>query len=95
MKARHETGPVDTYITTFTLGYILQTARNWSGPIGTFHLTLKGGRVQVPSADPADVKVVSLCTDLPIRKTGPMQFESHRARNYVPKEDLRVLLITQ
>ena len=29
----------------YTLAYIVQTARNWRGPIGTFHLTVQGGPV--------------------------------------------------
>ena len=35
----------DAYFNAHVLGYILQTARNWRGPIGTFHLVLQGGRV--------------------------------------------------
>lgn len=93
-KAQHEPGEPDAYITTFTLGYILQTARNWSGPIGTFHLTLKGGRVEIPNADGGEVRVMSLCTDLPLRQTAKLQFEA-TVRDYVPKNDLRVLLVTQ
>jgi hypothetical protein len=92
--AQHLPPEDDPYITTYSLGYILKTARNWKGPIGTFHLTLEGGRVDVPSADGGAVAVMSLCTDLPLRETGPMRFEA-TARNYVPKDDLRVLLVTK
>jgi hypothetical protein len=76
----------------YTLGYILKTVRNWRGPIGTFHLTLQGGPVVFDERPRGEVRVTSLCTDLPIFRTGPQRFEA-TVRDYVPKEDLRVLYI--
>jgi hypothetical protein len=78
----------------YTLGYILQTARNWRGPIGTFHLTLQGGPIVAEGRTVGDVGVTTLCTDLPLRRTGPQRFEA-TVRDYVPKEDLRVLYISE
>ena len=77
-----------------TLGYILQTARNWSGPIGTFHLTVQGGPIRAEGAGKAPVRITSLCTDLPLRRTGPQRFEA-TVSDYVPKDDLRILYIAE
>lgn len=77
-----------------TLGYILRTARNWSGPIGTFHLTIHGGPIRAEGAGGSEVRITSLCTDLPLRRTGPQRFEA-TVSDYVPKDDLRVLYIAQ
>jgi hypothetical protein len=65
------------------LNYILKTARNWSGPIGDFHLTI----------DKGDAKnVVGLCVD-GIKKTTPTRFEL-RKKDFVPERDLAVLIVT-
>jgi hypothetical protein len=65
------------------LNYILKTARNWTGPIGDFHLTI----------DKADARnVVALCVD-GIKKTGPERFELHK-KDFVPERDLAVLIVT-
>ncbi len=65
------------------LNYILKTARNWSGPIGDFHLTI----------DKADAKnALSLCLD-GIKKTGPTRFEL-RKKDFVPERDLALLIVT-
>ena len=77
-----------------TLGYVLQTARNWSGPIGTFHLTIEGGPMQADGAGKAEVRITSLCTDLPLKRTGPQRFEA-TVSDYVPKDDLRILYIAE
>ncbi len=76
----------------YTLGYILKTARNWRGPIGAFHLTLQGGSLVFDGRPRGEVHVTSLCTDLPLSRTGPQRFEG-TARDYVPREDLRILYI--
>lgn len=82
------------YFLAYTLGYILQTAKNWQGPIRTFHLILQGGHVSVPYAGEGDARVFSLCTDLPLRPTAPMRFEA-TVKDYVPQQDLRVLILTE
>ena len=62
--------------------YIVTTARNWAAPIGRFTLTVDKGS---PEA------VASFCrTD--VRKTGPTTFR-WEARDYVPDQDLRVLIV--
>jgi len=62
--------------------YVLTTANNWRGPIGEFRLVVDKG---------APENLVSLCRG-GIRKTGATTFE-FRARNFVPKDDLKVLII--
>jgi hypothetical protein len=65
------------------LNYILKTARNWSGPIGDFHLTV----------DKGDAKnVVGICVD-GIKQTGPTRLELRR-KDFVPERDLAVLVVT-
>jgi hypothetical protein len=76
----------------YTLGYILQTARNWHGPIGAFHLAVQGGPMVFDGRPRGEVKITSLCTDLGLSRTGPQRFEA-TARDYMPKADLRVLFI--
>jgi hypothetical protein len=85
--------PDDGMLSGFTLAYILQTARNWRGPIGTFHLTLTGGPIAGDLGGRGESRVISLCTDLPLARTGPQRFEA-TVRDYVPKEDLRILFVS-
>lgn len=67
-----------------TLGYILKTGANWKGgQIGTFHLTLQGNEM---------TDITTLCTDLPLAKTGKNRFEAE-IKNYVPRENLRILFV--
>jgi hypothetical protein len=80
--------------TAYTLGYILQTARNWRGPIGTFHFTLQGGHVSTDHLGNGEVRVMSLCTDLPLRQTAPMRYEA-TVHDYVPAQDLLVLILAE
>jgi len=96
-----------------TLAYIVKTARNWHGPIGTFHLTIQGGQgaadatiaknIGSTDADTSEGltgsantkpghQIISLCTDLPIRRTGPLRFEA-TVDNYVPSDDLNILFV--
>jgi Domain of unknown function (DUF4424) len=81
----------DRYLGAATLGYILRTARNWAGPIGTFHLTIKNAAV--PHADGViSIGTIAACTDFPLRETAPKQWEA-TVTNYVPTRDLRVMLL--
>ncbi|CAN5896721.1 DUF4424 domain-containing protein [soil metagenome] len=91
---RLKAGKTDATVLAFTLGYILKTARNWRGPIGTFHLVLQGGPVIFYDEKRGEVRLTSLCTDLPLRSTGPQRLEV-TVQDYVPKEDLRILYIAQ
>lgn len=68
------------YVTAAELSYVLQTARNWSGPIRRFRLTLDKGQTDV---------ILSLCAQ-GLRKVAPTQFVME-ATDYVPKSDLKVL----
>ena len=70
------------------LSYIIQTARSWNGPIGTFHLTIQGDA----ETENVQASLTSLCTDLPLRKTAAQRFEA-TVKNYIPKADLRILFI--
>ena len=64
------------------LSYVLVTANNWSGPIGTFHLT-------VDKEDPN--ALVRFCGD-GSEKTGPTTYEL-TMKDYYPQEDLNVLIV--
>ncbi len=97
-------------VSGITLAYIVKTARNWHGPIGTFHLTIQGGQgvghaTIARNAGSADSgtpeglanpkqgsQIISLCTDLPIRRTGPLRFEA-TVNDYVPSDDLNILFV--
>ena len=94
-EARRPAGADAPLLMGYTLGYILQTASNWrGGAIGTFHLTLQGGPIAAEGRTVGDVRVTTLCTGLPLRRTGPQRFEA-TVRDYVPKEDLRILFIAE
>jgi len=82
----------DTPLSSYTLGYILRTAGNWRGPIGTFHLTVDGGPVVFDGTPRGEVRLMSSCTDLLLNRTGAQRWEA-TARDYAPKDDLRVLYI--
>ncbi|MFZ1469716.1 MAG: DUF4424 family protein [Paracoccaceae bacterium] len=80
------TATVDGQITSggyaaFT-NYVLRTANSWSGPIGTFRLTLDKGQPD---------NVISLSID-GIRKTGATTFTVEKA-NFIPDRDLRIVVI--
>lgn len=79
-KRLSETGA--DYLIEHRLGYILTTARNWQGPIGTFRLV-------IDKTDPS--WLVSLCIE-GLKKTGPTQFE-FVATDFIPEEDLEVLFL--
>lgn len=65
------------------LNYILKTARNWSGPIGEFHLTVDKGDAR---------NVLSLCLD-GLKKIDATHFEL-RKKSFVPDRDLALLFAT-
>jgi hypothetical protein len=65
------------------LNYILKTARNWSGPIGDFHLTIDKGDAR---------NVLSACID-GLKKSGATKFEL-RKKDFVPERDLSLLIAT-
>jgi hypothetical protein len=63
--------------------YILKTANSWSGPIGRFHLTLDKLKPE---------KVLSLCWDGELKKTGPTTYES-TLTNFAPTRDIHMLVL--
>lgn len=66
------------------LSYILTTANNWAGPIGTFHLTIDKGSPN---------NLVSFCGS-GVKKTGPTRFELTYT-DYYPERDLDVLILKE
>ena len=79
----------------YTLGYVLQTAKNWRGPIGTFHLTVKGD--SIPAAhwtDGGPLLAMYFCSPVPLSQTAPLLMEGE-ARDFVPTSDLRILLVRE
>lgn len=64
------------------LDYILVTGANWAKPIGTFRLIVDKG---------APENLVSFCAT-GVEKIGPTTFRVEK-RDYVPEEDLRVLIL--
>ena len=78
----------------YEVAYILGTAATWDGPIGTFHLTLQGGTTPMPAGMFAggDMRVITLCTDLTLRRTATGRFEA-TVQDYRPAADLRVLFV--
>ncbi len=63
--------------------YVLTTANTWSGPIGTFKLTIDKGSPK---------NVLSLCVD-GIKKTGPTTFVVEK-KNFTPDADLNLLIVS-
>lgn len=67
-----------------TLAYIVKTGGNWrGGRIGEFSLTIQGEE---------KTDITSLCTGLPLVKTGKNRFEA-RVKNYAPKDNLKILFV--
>jgi len=64
------------------ISYILTTGRNWSGPIGTFHLTVDKASTN---------NLVSFCGKN-VRKTGPTTFEM-TIKDFQPVGELDILLL--
>lgn len=64
------------------IAYILTTANNWSGPIGSFRLVVDKGDADA---------LVSFCGD-GVRKITETRFEM-KATNFVPERDLDILIL--
>jgi Domain of unknown function (DUF4424) len=69
------------YLQEKRISYILTTANNWSGPIGTFRLTVDKGDPQA---------LVSFC-GTGVTKVSPTRFEM-TATDFVPEKDLEILI---
>lgn len=70
------------YLQEQRISYILTTANNWAGPIGTFRLTVDKGSTDA---------LVSLCAD-GIVKTGDTTFEWTRT-DFYPERELEILIL--
>ena len=96
-RTRHlkESAGDDPYLFAYTLGYVLQTARNWHGPIGTFHLAVKGDAIPLfDSTATRSTGTLSFCSPLPVRENAPLQFEAE-AQDFLPMQDLRILFVAE
>ena len=69
------------YLDEKRISYILTTANNWSGPIGSFRLVVDKGE---PEA------LVSFC-GTGVRKISPTQFEM-TATDFMPEKELEILI---
>jgi hypothetical protein len=79
----------------YTLGYVLQTAKNWHGPIGTFHLTVKSD--PIPAArwtEGRPTLAAYFCSPVPVSQPSPLLKEGE-ARDFVPTSDLRILFVRE
>jgi hypothetical protein len=83
LAARKHTSPDNPFLNAYTTDFILTTANNWKGPIGSFHLTLDKLRPD---------NVLSLCWADGLKKTGETTFEWTR-ENLAPKHDVRMLVV--
>jgi hypothetical protein len=72
------------YLGEQRVGYILTTGANWSGSIGEFRLVVDKGSPE---------NLVSFCAE-GVTKIGPTLFEV-RKTNYVPTQNLDVLILTR
>lgn len=91
-RQREQPGQADDrYIPVYNLTYILHTAANWDGPIGTLHLMVNGGSIPRLGRG-LQTGFASLCSDLPLHRIAPDRIEA-TATNYQPKTDLRVLMV--
>lgn len=68
------------YFEPLTLGYILKTARNWNGPIGTLNLKI----------DNPDGYLFSFCVPGGLKAAGKANWT---ARNFVPGSDLDIVFL--
>jgi Domain of unknown function (DUF4424) len=83
IKGRSTTADNEGLLIARNVEYILKTARNWRGPIGRFTLTLDKGGTD---------RILSLCFDGVMKKTGPTTFTAEFT-NYVPNADLSLLIL--
>lgn len=79
-KRKAKAGEEFPYATQTSIGYVLWTAKTWSGPIGHYHLIIDKQRPGV---------IASFCGDA--KQTSPTRFEFEQD-NYVPDRDLAITL---
>ncbi len=83
-SARRGTDP-DALLWFSFASFVLKTARNWDGPIGTFHLTLR-------SSDPGTQAGACLAGMTPT-KTAPAQWDAE-ATNWVASTDIEAVFLS-
>lgn len=87
--------PESSYLLGYTLGYVLQTAKNWRGPIGTFHLTVKGDPIPASHWTTGGPTVAMyFCSPVPLARTTSLLMQGE-VRDFVPTSDLRILLVLE
>jgi Domain of unknown function (DUF4424) len=87
--------PDNPYLLANTLGYVLKTAQNWRGPIGTFHLSVKGDPNPAERwTDSRQPRAMYFCSPLPLKETGALLMEGE-ARDFVPARDLQILFVAE
>ena len=85
----------NSYLVGYTLGYVLQTARNWRGSIATFHLTVKGDLLAANDLLASKPIIAAyLCSQTPLGQTGALPLEGEM-KDFVPSQDLRVLFVAE
>jgi hypothetical protein len=83
-KKRHPAKSADDIVLWENrIQYILTTANNWRGPIGSFHLT-------VATETPEDML---LTCETSLKQTSPVRYEMSRT-NYSPARNLDLLILT-
>ena len=93
-RLKQSSGP-DPYLYAYTLGYVLQTARNWRGPIGTFHLAVTGGPIPlVGSTEMYATGAAAFCSEVSLKQSQALGWEGS-AQDFVPRQDLRILFVAE
>ena len=85
--------PNNALLLANTLGYVLKTAQNWRGPIGTFHLSVKGDPNPAERwTDSRRPRAMYFCSPVSLKETAPQLMEGE-ARDFVPTRDLQILFV--
>jgi Domain of unknown function (DUF4424) len=96
-RARREKAgdPNNALLLANTLGYVLKTAQNWRGPIGGFHLSVKGDPNPAERwTDSRQPRAVYFCSPVPLKETAPLLMEGE-AHDFVPTRDLQILFVAE
>jgi len=83
IAARKKTTPDNALLNIYSTDFILKTANNWKGGIGTLHLT-------VDKLKPDNI--LSMCWSGALKKTGPTTFESTLS-NVQPASDIKIAVL--
>jgi hypothetical protein len=73
-----------SYLDEYWTDYVLSTAKNWSGTIGRFHLTLDKLKPD---------NVLALCWNGRLRKAGPTTVE-FVGKNFTPRRDIHMVVFS-